>query len=251
MAFSRNPRRSSSPHQKKRYGRRSEREEEDEPKEPSFRDGTITRLVMQKRDKTRASVFVDDQFAFGLQADLVVEEGLRKGQPITAARSAELVAKDGGLRARRVALDYVAGRARTEAEVRRKLARKGFSESDADGAVDKLLGYGYLDDESYALDFVKSRHASKGYGPSRLRQDLRRRGIAPPLIDKALAQLEEEADLDDAAYEHAEKRWRRLSGEDDLRKRRKKTYDYLLRRGYGFDDARRAVERVEAAENES
>ena len=72
--------------------------------------------------------------------------------------------------------------------------------------------------------------------------------MAPPLIDAALVTLEKEADLDDAAYEHAAKRWRRLRGEDDLRKRRKKTYDYLLRRGYGFDDARRAVERVEAEE---
>ena len=96
MAFSRNPRRSSS-YQKKRYGRKPEQEREDEePAEPSFRDGTITRLVMQKRDKTRASVFVDDQFAFGLQADLVVEEGLRKGDPITAARSPNSSRPTGG-----------------------------------------------------------------------------------------------------------------------------------------------------------
>ena len=254
MPFSQNPRRSSS---KKSYGkpygrRRSRPPEPDaesgEPQEPSFRDGTITRLVMQKRDTTRASVFVDDQFAFGLQADLVVQEGLKKGLAITAARSAELVAADARLRAGRLALDYVAGRARTEAEVRRRLARAGFSEPDADAAVDKLLGYGYLNDEQYALEFVKSRHASKGYGPSRLRQDLRRRGVPPTLVDRALATLEEEADLGEAAFEHAEKRWRRLAGEDDLRKRRKKTYDYLLRRGYGFDEARQAVERVEAEE---
>ena len=251
MAFSQNPRRSSS---RKPYAARRRPEpddargETDEPDEPSFRDGTITRLVLQKRDQTRASVFVDDQFAFGLQADLAVREGLKKGLAITAARSADLVAADARLRAQRLAMDYIAGRARTETEVRRRLARAGFSEPDADGAVEKLLGYGYLDDAQYALDFVKSRHASKGYGPSRLQQDLRRRGIAPALIETALATLAEEADLDEGAYDHAAKRWGRLSGEADLRKRRKKTYDYLLRRGYGFDAARRAVERIEAEE---
>ena len=256
MAFSQNPRRSKpyDASKKKPYARRQRRPDEtgegEEPQAPSFRDGTITRLVMQKRDTSRASVYVDGEFAFGLMADLVVQEGLKKGLAITAARSAALVAADAALRARRLALDYVARRARTEAEVRRRLARAGFSESDADGAVAKLSEYNYLDDAAYALEFVKTRHASKGYGPSRLKQDLRRRGVAPGLIEAALGVLEEEADLGEAAFDHAAKRWGRLSGEEDMRKKRKKTYDYLLRRGYNFDEARRAVERVEAEEGE-
>jgi regulatory protein len=41
-----------------------------------------------------------------------------------------------------------------------------------------------------------------------------------------------EKDVQAVAREHAEKRWARLSDEDDLRRRKQKLYRYLRRRGF-------------------
>ncbi|MEO0858799.1 MAG: RecX family transcriptional regulator, partial [Bacteroidota bacterium] len=79
----------------------------------------------------------------------------------------------------------------------------------------------------------------------RIRTDLMKRGLDRRVIDAALEEFAEPDDLYEAALRHGQKRWDRLASEPDARKRRKKTYDFLLRRGYGFDTARRVLETLE------
>ena len=109
---------------------------------------------------------------------------------------------------------------------------------------------GVVDDATYARAFVRDRFNGRGYGPARLRQDLVRKGVARDTIDQALAELTEAEDLGEAAQEQAARKWRTLSSEDDLRKRKKKTMDYLVRRGFGFESARAAVDAVAAEDEE-
>jgi regulatory protein len=52
--------------------------------------------------------------------------------------------------------------------------------------VADLTARGYLDDAAFARRWVETRSA-RGYGPARLRAELRSRGVAAALIDAALA----------------------------------------------------------------
>ncbi len=221
--------------------------EGEEPEgEPQYRDGTVTRVVRQKRDPERASVFIDDRFAFGLAIDVVVEAALRKGLVLSAERQRELVAREHQRKARAAALDYLSHQARSTEEVRRKLKGKGFDETATEDAVQYVAGHGYLDDAAYAVAYVKSRFSGRGYGPQRLRQELQQRGVPRDAVEAAIAALDEGEEVDDAALGHARTRWRSLAAEEDPRKRRKKTMDYLVRRGFDFEQARQAVERAAA-----
>lgn len=221
------------------------RPDADEP-ERDLRPGTITRLAQQKRDAERVSVFIDGAFAFGLALDLAVRAGLRKGQRLDVAEQQALLDEEERLRAKAVALDYIAYQARTEAEVMRKLARKGFPEHVAEEAVERMRELGYLDDVAYARAYAKGRLDGRGHGPQRIRADLRKRGVAPKTIDATLDDLVERDDLRDSAMEHGRKRWRRLQREDDPYKRRKKLADFLARRGFDFDLIREVTEALEA-----
>lgn len=221
------------------------RPDADEP-ERDLRPGTITRLVRQQRDAERVSVFIDGAFAFGLALDLAVRAGLRKGQRLGVAEQQALLDEEERLRAKAVALDYIAYKARTEAEVRRKLARKGFPEHVAEEAVARMRELGYLDDADYARAYAKGRIGGRGHGPQRIRADLRKRGVAPKTIDAALDDLVERDDLRESALEHGRKRWQRLRREDDPCKRRKKLADFLARRGFDFDLIREVTEVLEA-----
>jgi len=211
---------------------------------PDLRAGTVTAVQTQQRDAERVSVFVDGAFAFGLALEVAVRAGVRKGVLLSVAEQEALLAEEEAFRARRAALDLIAHRAQTEGEIRRKLARKGFSEAAAEGAVERMRDLGYLDDEAYARAYVRGKHAGSGHGPQRLRADLLRRGVKPATIDAALAEEVADDALLETALEHGRRRWLRLASEPDPRKRQKRLSDFLARRGYGYDVIREVLEAV-------
>ena len=220
------------------------------PDASDLREGTVTSVQAQKKDPDRVSVFLDGAFAFGLAADVAVGEGVRKGVRLTPDQQVALLQKEEVMGARQAALDYVSRGGKPATEVRRSLARRGFSEHAAEDAIAQMERYGYLDDAAYAVAFVRGRAASRGHGPQRLRADLLKKGVSRDAIDKALEELDTD-DLADSARRLALKRWRALAGEEDLRKRKKKTTDFLLRRGFSFDQVREALDSVADDEDET
>ncbi len=74
--------------------------------------------------------------------------------------------------------------------------------------------------------------------------DLRRRGVSADTIDAALEEVLDDGETLDAARELAGKRWARLQGESDPRKRQKKLHDHLLRRGFSYDVIRTVLDEL-------
>lgn len=194
---------------------------------------TITALEAQKTNDNRISVFLDGEFAFGVHQDVVVKHGLREGQTLTPEQQQTVEHDEQYVQAKQRALNYLAHKPRTETEVRRKLRRdEEVPETVIDDVVARLYELEYLDDEAYAEDYVRNRFASKRYGPDRIRRELVERGIDRAVAEDALHELFADKDLMSVAREHAEKRWARLSDEDDPRRRKQKVYRYLRRRGF-------------------
>jgi regulatory protein len=81
--------------------------------------------------------------------------------------------------------------------------------------------------------------STRGYGPARLRAELRARGVAAALIDAALAELEADAELERA---RAVAR-RRLPALQTVQSERvaARLRDHLLRRGYAASVVARVV----------
>ena len=71
-------------------------------------------------------------------------------------------------------------------ELSERLIKQGCEEALAARIVAELLGQGVLDDARCAQNYV-TYHAGRGQGPVRIAAELRRRGIAPELIEAALA----------------------------------------------------------------
>ncbi len=213
-----------------------------EPRTPT--PGTVTRLVAQQHDPDRVSVFLDGVFAYGVHRDVVLSFGLRKGLALTAADTARLLADDDRLQARSLALGALATRARTRHEIATRLRDDGHEGALVEDTLDWLAERGLLDDAAYARQYAESRRAAQGYGPERIRQELRRRGIDAETAQAALAASEDVDATLALALAQAERRWTSLAREPDARKRRKKLFDFLVRRGFGFDTARQAVEQM-------
>ena len=194
--------------------------------------GTITRLESQVHNDDRVSVYLDGEFAFGIHEDLVVKHSLQVGATLTPEGVRELERDEQYVDAKQAALDYLAYKPRTEEEVRRKLRQEDVPSPVIEDVIARLYELEYLDDEAYAHDYAHNRFSSKKYGPVRIRRELTERGVDRRLADAAVDELFAEVDVTAAAWTHAEKRWPRLAGEDDPRRRRQKMYRYLRRRGF-------------------
>jgi regulatory protein len=209
---------------------------------PAPRAGAVSAIEPQKKNASRVSVYIDGDFAFGIEVDVLLEYPLSAGVVIDLETAEAIVLADARLRARRFSVAYLAHRARTVFEVREALRQRGFAPDVAEQAVERLCALGYLDDADYALRYVESRVRAKGYGPMRIRRELQRRGIQAALIDRAVAPLETSDSPAEQALRQARIRLPKLRGEADARKRRKKLSDFLLRRGFDFDTIQRAVD---------
>ena len=140
-------------------------------------------------------------------------------------------------RTKKWAMDYLK-RPHSEKELRDKLAQKGASEEDIETVVALCMDYGFVNDEEYAGMIVR-HYAAQGYGPGRIRMELRRRGVPPELWDEALEELPEDTDAIDRLLAA------RMRGKDlSDRKERDKAANALFRKGYSWEDIRAAMERL-------
>jgi regulatory protein len=208
--------------------------------------GTVTKLDVQKNDANRLSVFIDGEFAFGAHQDVVAKHGVRVGTTLSPEEQRAIEVDDERVKAKQRALDYLAYKPRTETEVRRKLRKSDTPSSVIDDVIARLYDLGYLDDAAYAEDYARNRFANKGYGPKRIERELKERGVDRHIAESAVERLFDDNDPIDAAREHAKKRWSRIAGEDDPRRRKQKLYRYLRRRGFTTDTIYRVIDEFEA-----
>ena len=79
------------------------------------------------------------------------------------------------------AMEYLARREHSRLELRNKLARKGFEPDLIDSVLTQLQADNLLSDERFFDSFVRSQ-TNKGYGPLRIQQELKQRGIDRDLL---------------------------------------------------------------------
>jgi len=133
------------------------------------------------------------------------------------------------------AVKLLAAKPRSVAELRGRLLEKEWTtEEAADYAIAKLSEYGYVDDEQFALGYASARVRQKPVGRQQLARDLQMKQIDRELAEQTLEKVFEatpEADLIDLAIEKRV----RLRGRPTTRQETKSLFDYLLRRGFGYD----------------
>ena len=192
-----------------------------------------------------------DRFELGLSDGSSLRVGLNQiadfslfqGRELTEPELEALREAAALQRTKERAMRIIGQRAMSEGELYTRLTEKGETEQNAAAAVAWLIGLHLLSDADYAA-MVARHYAAKGYGRRRVEQELYRRQVPKPLWEAALAELPEPEETLDRLLQS------RLRGaEPGDRKALKRATDALLRRGYGWEAIREAVERWRAAED--
>ena len=188
----------------------------------------ITDMQIQKKNKTRANVYVDGEFAFALEMLTVMKLGLKIGQEVAEERLSEAIFDSEKSVAFEKAMDYLGRGMKTAKQMRDYLEKKGYDNRVVEYVITKLKEYRYVDDDAYAKLYVERNAATKG--DRRLKQELIQKGIA-------VSRAEQYAVTDD---EQAHNNAQVLA--DKYMKNKPVTIKtlanlqrYLLGRGYGFD----------------
>ena len=125
------------------------------------------------------------------------------------------------------ALGLLARREQSRRELKRKLGQGGYEPDEATAALDRLGEQRYQDDERFAGMLVRNR-AGQGYGPVRIRMELKTHGVD----DATIRQLLEDADTDWLASAAGQLR-KRYGGKPAAdHAERAKRAQFLLRRGF-------------------
>jgi regulatory protein len=218
----------------------------DDGGERRFEPGNVTAIVRDKGPRATYSIFVDGEYVFKVTHDTLLHFGLKKGRALTF-RDLELIHRQSQTEeAFHCANRLLSYRLRSVSEMRDRLRRKHISEDVIDETITVLSRSGMLDDVGFAESFARDRLVLRGYGPRRVYVDLRRLGVDRAIIDSALEAVSDEAR--DSVHDVAHRRWRRLTSTPNQQRRKKKLYDYLLRRGFSYAEVCRAVDRVTAAD---
>ena len=93
-------------------------------------------------------------------------------------------------RARDTALNLLARREHSALELQHKLSQRGFDRDIITPVLEYLSEQDWQSDYRFAEVYSHSR-ADKGYGPLRIRSELRERGVSDETVSEMLAQLED------------------------------------------------------------
>ncbi len=196
----------------------------------------VTRI--QGVTKTKFKVYLDEQFAFVLYKGELsryhIEEGKDLSQELFQKIKTEVVLKRAKLRA----MYLLNAMERTEEQLRLKLKQGLYTDDIIDEALRYVKSFGYVEDKGYAERFIRNRQHTKS--KKELYASLCQKGISREDIETAMEHCYEEQDEQAAIRRILEKK--RFSVEDSTDADIKKMYDYLLRKGFHYDDVSQVIQ---------
>jgi regulatory protein len=200
----------------------------------------ISAIKAQEKRGNRRSIFVNGEFALGVDETVIADLGLHVGQEISVDQLQEIVHAELIAKAKDRALTLLDYRPRSRAEITRRLKQAGYSEDVIQAVTARLEGLGLIDDAQFSQSWVNHRVISvKPMGKRRIMWELRQKGVANDVAEKALSSIDDDAEYK-AALESATRRWEKDSN-PDLSAKRRKLIGYLQRQGFGWDTINRAV----------
>lgn len=136
------------------------------------------------------------------------------------------------------ALNLLARRDHSTAELRKKLVAKGFPAPTVETSLEKLVRQGYLDDRRFAERWAESALRNGRFVGSRLILELQRRGVEREVAAAAVAAASVDHGERQLLASVVEKRFAAFAPGSATLQERRRVYAYLLRRGFSLDAVR-------------
>jgi regulatory protein len=199
----------------------------------------ITALRAGKGRSKRVNIHLDGKYAFSIETETALKEGLRVQQELSEDRIEELSRADSVQRCYNAAALLLSYRPRSEPELTERLRRRGFTGDAIEQSIAKLRKQGFVDDTAFARFWKENRDDFSPRSQRLTGLELKRKGVDEEIINRVVNTIDD----DDSAYRAGLKKVRTLTG-SDYEKFRRRLGDHLRRRGFSYDVIRRTVARL-------
>ncbi len=199
----------------------------------------ITAIRIGRGRGKRVNVSLDGKFAFSLEAEVAVREGLQVDQELSASQTEALAMSDHFHRCLNAAVHYLSYRPRSESEIRERLQRRSFDGDSVEAVIAKLKEQGLVDDMAFAQFWKDNRQSFSPRSRWLTRLELRQKGVADDIID----QVVDDVDDADSAYRAVLSKARSLPL-SDYQSFRRRLGEYLKRRGFGYEVINQTIGRI-------
>lgn len=188
--------------------------------------------------KTKFKVYLEEQFAFvlykGELSRFKIQEGSELSQETVNQIKNEILVKRVKLRAM-----YLLNQMdRTEEQLRAKLKKDLYTDDLIAVAMAYVKSFGYIGDYNYAKRFVETKSNSKS--KAEIKMLLLQKGVAKEIIEEALEVYYSDTTEDAAIRKILEKK--RFSAENATDLEKKKMMEYLMRKGFHYDEIRQVIQ---------
>lgn len=190
----------------------------------------ITQISIQKNNKSRVNIYLDGEFACGMEAIVVAENRLKEGMEIDEEKLKELSASSDIESAFNKAVKLISKALKTEYELKKYLVEKGYGLQTIDTVTNKLKSYNYIDDLEYAKSYINDKKHQNG--KKKLLHELKQKGISDKIIDSALKLItaqEEKETIQNLINKY-------IKGKPLDIKIKKNLANFLYSRGFDWDD---------------
>lgn len=204
----------------------------------------ITKIEKIHR-QPRYDIYIDGQQAFSVHEDILIKYRLAKGQQWQANEWKAILREEEHHQAFVKCLKWLARRPRTEKEISLKLREQGYESECVHDCITTLKKQGYLDDREFAKRWAEERLRLHKKGKKMIEHELRQKGIQESVIAQTLSETDDDIEWQ-GVLALARKKWSTQQikeSEDEKRfQQKRKTIAYLMRRGYSFELANKAVD---------
>lgn len=208
---------------------------------------TITRITTQKKHKNRFNIYLDQEYGFSVDEDVLIAYRLQKGLQMDFDMVAELIQKDAIHKSYNAAIHYLSYRMRTKKEISDYLAKKDVDDEHIRQVIDKLLRERLLDDAVYADTFVHNRIRMTDKGPILVKQELLEKGVQAEIAEKAVEQYTEKTQYE-KAHKWATKKLDQ-GGKNAFRKQLQQVQQTLVQKGFSQDVIQRILSDCQEEKN--
>lgn len=203
----------------------------------------ITDIQVQKNHPSRLSIFLDGNFYCGVSEEVAIKHQLKKGMNVDENELKELLHDEELSNAKKYVYNILARRMYSSSEIRKKLKEQGYTDEIMDNVISMMEGYGYLNDKTFAEEWIQSRRQNNPKGKIVLKRELTQKGIEGDIIEEVFNQSFDESQQSEIALDMARRKSRSYINDDPISARRK-LQGYLIRRGFDFETVRNVVDKV-------
>lgn len=207
----------------------------------------ITKIEVQKKDKSRFNLYLDGEFEMGIDMETLVKFHLQKDQVLEPADMERIQKYEYYQKALHSAIQYLSYRKRTEKELTTHLIKQEFPENIVQSVIDTCYEKQYINHEDYAESLKNTMIATTDKGPEVYRQKLYQAGIEPHLMDQFTEKYIAEQPFDDIV-KVATKIYNQKKGPKI--KKEEKVKQSLAQKGYAHDTIFEVIQALDFEENE-